>query len=81
MLKQVFLGFGSKKVSWRVFKLTLTDMLPEQAHTPLSIPDSVGTKIKRQNTPPSPRVMSKLKKPKILASCDRRNLYIWAAGV
>lgn len=66
MLKQVFLGFGSKKVSWRVFKLTLTDMLPEQAHTPLSIPDSVGTKIKRQNTPPSPRVMSKLKNLKYL---------------
>eukprot|EP01093_Parvamoeba_rugata_P011645 TRINITY_DN321_c0_g2_i5.p1 TRINITY_DN321_c0_g2~~TRINITY_DN321_c0_g2_i5.p1 ORF type:complete len:847 (-),score=169.64 TRINITY_DN321_c0_g2_i5:14801-17341(-) len=66
ILKQVFFGFGSKKASWRVFKLTLTDMSPEQAHTPLSLPDSVSSKTKLQNTPPSPRLMSKLKDLKFL---------------
>ncbi|RDV29344.1 PilZ domain-containing protein [Alteromonas aestuariivivens] len=61
ILKKVFLGFGSRKASWRVFKLSMTEMQPEQAHSPLSIPDSVGNKIKRQNSPPSPRLMSRLK--------------------
>jgi hypothetical protein len=66
-LMRVFLGFGSKKASWRVFKVTLTDMVPEQAHIPTSIPDSVGNKIKKLNTPPSARLMSKLKNLRFLA--------------
>ena len=66
-LLKVFLGFGSKKASWRVFKITLTDMAPEQAHIPLSIPDSVGSKVKKLNTPPSARLMSKLKNLRYLA--------------
>ncbi|MCW8092999.1 PilZ domain-containing protein [Alteromonas sp. ASW11-130] len=61
VLKSAFLGFGSRKASWRVFKLSLCDMSPNQAHVPLSIPDSVGTKIKKQNNPPSARLMSRLK--------------------
>ncbi|NMH58926.1 PilZ domain-containing protein [Alteromonas ponticola] len=61
VLKNAFLGFGSRKASWRVFKLSLCDMSPDQAHAPLSIPDSVGTKIKKQNNPPSARLMSRLK--------------------
>ncbi|GEA05773.1 pilus assembly protein PilZ [Alteromonas sp. KUL42] len=61
VLTRVFLGFGSKKASWRVFKITLTNMSPEQAHIPLSIPDSVGSKVKKLNHPPSARLMSKLK--------------------
>ncbi len=65
-LRQVFFGFGARKASWRVFKLTMTDMSPEQAHAPLSIPDSVGTKIKRQNNPPAPRLMAKLKNLRVL---------------
>ena len=60
-LKSVFLGFGARKVSWRVFKLQLTDMHPEQAHSPLSIPDSVSETVKRQNNPPAPRLMARLK--------------------
>tara|TARA_B100000749_G_C18440530_1_gene471976 strand:- start:1261 stop:2853 length:1593 start_codon:yes stop_codon:yes gene_type:complete len=67
VLTRVFLGFGSKKASWRVFKITLTDMDPEQAHIPLSIPDSVGNKVKKLNTPPSARLMSKLKNLRFLA--------------
>lgn len=66
-LMRAFLGFGSKKASWRVFKITLTDMVPEQAHIPTSIPDSVGNKIKKLNTPPSARLMSKLKNLQFLA--------------
>ncbi|MEM7421355.1 MAG: PilZ domain-containing protein [Pseudomonadota bacterium] len=67
ILAKVFLGFGSKKVSWRVFKITLTEMTPEQAYIPLSIPDSVGNKVKKLNTPPSARLMSKLKNLRYLA--------------
>jgi len=66
-LLKIFLGFGSKKASWRVFKITLIDMVPEQAHIPLSIPDSVGSKVKKLNTPPSARLMSKLKNLRYLA--------------
>ncbi len=61
VLKGAFLGFGSRKASWRVFKLTICEMSPEQAHAPLSIPDSVGAKIKKQNNPPSARLMARLK--------------------
>lgn len=67
VLKKVFLGFGSRKASWRVFKISICDMSPDQAHAPLSIPDSVGTKIKRQNNPPAPRLMAKLKNLKYIA--------------
>lgn len=60
-LQSIFLGFGSRKVSWRVFKLQMTDMHPEQAYSPLSIPDSVSDSVKRQNNPPTPRLMARLK--------------------
>ncbi|NVK54609.1 MAG: PilZ domain-containing protein [Alteromonadaceae bacterium] len=60
-LKQLFLGFGARKVSWRVFKVGLCNMSPEQAYAPLSLPDEVGTKVKRQNAKPAPRLMAKLK--------------------
>lgn len=61
-LKSVFIGFGSRKVSWRVFKLTMSTMSPDEAHCPLSIPDDVGSVAKKQNTPPSARLMAKLKR-------------------
>ena len=60
-LKSVFLGFGARKVSWRVFKLQLSDVEPDQAHAPLSIPDSVSDAVKKQNNPPAPRLMARLK--------------------
>ena len=59
-LKDVYLGFGARRASWRVFKLKVTDMDPNQAHVPLSIPDNIDSKIKRFNMPPAPRLMSKL---------------------
>ena len=61
VIKTTFLGFGARKVSWRVFKLVMSDMTPDQAHAPLSIPDNVSDKIKRQNQAPSARLMAKLK--------------------
>ncbi|BFT29746.1 PilZ domain-containing protein [Alteromonas sp. D210916BOD_24] len=67
VLMNVFFGFGSRKASWRVFKLVLTDMDPQQAHITLSLPDSVGTKVKKLNTPPSARLMSRLKNLRYLA--------------
>ncbi|MDM7859766.1 PilZ domain-containing protein [Alteromonas sp. ASW11-36] len=60
-LHSVFLGFGARKVSWRVFKLQMSDISPDQAHVPLSIPDSVSETVKRQNNPPAPRLMARLK--------------------
>ena len=60
-LHSVFLGFGARKVSWRVFKLQISDIIPEQAHVPLSIPDTVSAAVKRQNNPPAPRLMARLK--------------------
>ena len=66
-LRDLYLSFGSRKVSWRVFKISLSDMDPNQAHSPLSLPDSVGKKIKYQNAPPAPRLMARLKNLKYIA--------------
>lgn len=60
-LKKLFLGYGSRKASWRVYKLQLTDMDPEQSYQPLSIANTINDKVKRQNQKPSPRLMSRLK--------------------
>ncbi|MFT4941500.1 MAG: hypothetical protein ACI88A_004570 [Paraglaciecola sp.] len=61
-LKNVFLGYGSRKISWRIYKLQLTTMHPEQSYQPLSIADSVNNSVKRQNQKPAPRLMARLKK-------------------
>lgn len=59
-LQDVFFGFGSKKASWRVFKVQMTGVTPTQCYRPLSLPDSVGETVKEQNSPPAPRLMSAL---------------------
>ncbi|WP_156824204.1 PilZ domain-containing protein [Salinimonas chungwhensis] len=61
VIKTAFLGFGARKVSWRVFKLVMSEMSPDQAHAPLSLPDNVSDKIKRLNQEPSARLMARLK--------------------
>ncbi|MDU0354808.1 PilZ domain-containing protein [Paraglaciecola aquimarina] len=66
-LKSLFLGYGSRKVSWRVYKLQLTDMDPKQSFRPLSISNSINDSVKRQNQKPSPRLMSRLKNLKHIA--------------
>jgi hypothetical protein len=60
-LKKLFLGYGSRKASWRVYKLQFTLVDPEQSYRPLSIANSINDKVKRQNQKPSPRLMSRLK--------------------
>jgi hypothetical protein len=60
-LKELFLGYGSRKVSWRIYKLQFTHINPEQSYRPLSIANSINDNVKRQNQKPSPRLMSRLK--------------------
>jgi hypothetical protein len=60
-LKGLFLGYGSRKASWRVYKLQFTRVDPRQSYRPLSIANSINDKFKRQNQKPSPRLMSRLK--------------------
>lgn len=60
-LKNVFLGYGARKASWRIYKLQMTAISPGQCHLPLSIPDSINDTVKRQNQPPAPRLMARLK--------------------
>ena len=60
-LKDVFLAYGSRKASWRVYKLQVQEMEPKQSHRPLSIADSISESVKRQNQPPTPRLMSRLR--------------------
>ena len=60
-LKQQFIGFGSQKESWQVFKLQLAKTSYDDAHLPLSIPDTASEEIKKLNRPPPPRVQGLLK--------------------
>lgn len=59
-LKAVFLGYGARKASWRVYKLQFNAMQPQQSHRPLSLADAISESVKRQNQQPVPRLMSKL---------------------
>jgi hypothetical protein len=59
-LKSVFLGYGARKISWRIYKLQLTEMQATQSYLPLSIADSVNDSIKRQNQKTTPRLMARL---------------------
>ena len=60
-LKHLFLAYGSRKASWRIYKLQFTDIAAEQSYRPLSIANSVNESVKRQNQKPAPRLMSRLK--------------------
>jgi hypothetical protein len=66
-LKSLFLGYGSRKASWRIYKLQFTHVDPEQSYRPLSIGNSINDKVKRQNQKPTPRLMSRLKNIKHVA--------------
>ena len=66
-LMKVFLGYGARKASWRAYKLQITDMHLDQAHMPLSLPDSVSSAVKRQNHPPAPRLLSRIKNVRHIA--------------
>ncbi len=60
-LKELFIGFGSRKESWQVFKLQLAETSSDDAHLPLSIPDTASKEIQKLNRPPSPKVQGLLK--------------------
>ncbi|MDK2595841.1 PilZ domain-containing protein [Pseudoalteromonas obscura] len=54
-LKSLFLGFGSEKESWRVFKVQLMPSHHEDAYIPLSLPKSAGKNVEKLNRRPPPR--------------------------
>ncbi|OCQ20923.1 hypothetical protein A7985_14110 [Pseudoalteromonas luteoviolacea] len=54
-LKSLFLGFGSEKESWRVFKVQLMPSHHEDAFIPLSLPKSAGKNVEKLNKRPPPR--------------------------
>ena len=66
-LKSTFLSFGSKKDSWKVFKLQVLPASEKEAHIPLSVPDSANAEIKKLNQPPSPKIQGLLKDLRYLA--------------
>lgn len=59
-LISTFYGYGSRKVSWRVYHVTISDVMPQQAFSPTSVPDGINKKINRLNRALSPRLQSKL---------------------
>lgn len=60
-LRTLFFAYASRKPSWQVFKLQVCKVDYEQAHIPLSLPDSTSETIAKLNRPPSARVHSHLK--------------------
>ncbi len=61
-MANLFIGFGAQKASFRVFKLQLMPTTANDAHIPLSLPDSAASDVAKLNAPPSPRVMGMLKR-------------------
>ncbi len=60
-LKNTFLSYGSRKASWRVFKVFAHPIDPSEAHSPTSIPNGISKKIDKQNKPPSPRLAATIR--------------------
>ncbi|MFT4652405.1 MAG: hypothetical protein ACJA0G_000387 [Kangiellaceae bacterium] len=59
-LADTFFGYGSRKVSWRVYQITCSNISPQDAFSPTSIPDGINKKIDRLNRGISPRLQSRL---------------------
>lgn len=59
-LSSTFLSYGSRKVSWRVYQITCSDVRPLDAYSPTSIPDGINQKIDRLNRALSPRLQAKI---------------------
>ena len=66
-LKSLFLGFGSSKSSWRVFKVQFMPTHNDDAFIPLSLPETADSEVTKLNKPPSPRVQGVIKDIKYLA--------------
>lgn len=59
-LANTFLSYGSRKVSWRVFRVICSDIKAGQGLAPSSVPDGVSKEIDKLNRPPSPRLSGRL---------------------
>lgn len=59
-LADTFLSYASRKVSWRVFKLSCDDIPVGQGHAESSVPVGVDKEIDRQNKPLSPRLLGRI---------------------
>ncbi|WP_395340987.1 PilZ domain-containing protein [Ningiella sp. W23] len=59
-LMDTFLAYGARKVSWRVYKLTFSDVVAGQGINPSSVPDGISKDIDALNRPPSPRLQGRL---------------------
>ena len=59
-LRATFLSYAARKVSWRVYKITCSDIRPQQAYSPTCVPNGINKKIDRLNRPLSPRLTSLL---------------------
>jgi hypothetical protein len=67
-LKSVFFSYASRKASWRVYKITCTDIDPKSAYVPSAMPSGINHKIDRLNRPLAPRLQSKLQNIKQMIS-------------
>ena len=59
-LADIFLSYGSRKVSWRVFRLECSHVMPGRGLSPTSVPDGVSKEVDRLNKAPSPRLQGRL---------------------
>jgi len=58
---KIFQGFASKKASWRMYKVQLSPVTADQCYRPLSLPNDIGDNVRKENQPPPPRLLAKLK--------------------
>ncbi len=58
---KIFQGFASRKASWRMYKVQLTKVSPNQSYRPLSLPNDIGDNVRKENQPPPPRLLAKIK--------------------
>ena len=65
-LRALFFAFGSKKDSWRSFKVQLMPSHHEDAFIPLSLPASAGKSVEKLNKRPTPRVQGFIQDVKYL---------------
>ncbi|WP_046006250.1 PilZ domain-containing protein [Pseudoalteromonas rubra] len=65
-LHHLFMGFGSQKDSWRIFKVQLMPSHHEDAFIPLSLPSSAGKNVEKLNKRPTPRVQGLIENVKYL---------------
>ncbi|UAA40018.1 PilZ domain-containing protein [Paraneptunicella aestuarii] len=60
-IRKAYQGFASRKASWRIYKVQLTTASSNQSFRPLSLPDDIGDNVRKENQPPAPRLLAKLK--------------------